>query len=416
MPFQIPKLFRLAAGGPEAKGRVKVILSLVAFAITVGFILYTQQLVDELIRREQSIVNFYAKIYSHYSNFTTDVDDLVFLIDEITPTLTFPYIMTYENNDPIEPFEDWTLNIEIDTSMTLEEQREFMSDYVTKMSGDYEPILVKDQEGEVIHKIFYTHSALIDKLSMFPFVAIITITAFVMVGYFAFSSIRRSEESRVWVGMAKEAAHQLGTPLSSLLAWMEIIRHGKQEPELIEQTVSEMENDINRLNTIATRFSKIGSTPEKKDVNISVLLENTCNYFEKRMPHLGKKIEIIKELQPNVDAKINEELFAWVIENLLKNAAEAIEDKIGEVHVNVRKLTSGKVIINIKDSGKGMTQQMRKRVFYPGFTTKRRGWGLGLSLSKRIVEEYHEGRIFIKDTAPGKGTSFQIELADPNSK
>lgn len=234
---------------------------------------------------------------------------------------------------------------------------------------------------------------------------------FIFIGYMAFSSIRRSEESRVWVGMAKEAAHQLGTPLSSLFAWLEILKINKNIPESIESTVSEMKSDLDRLNKITTRFSKIGSAPENRLMDIAAFIDNVCQYFERRLPHLGKKIEIIKNLEFNTYfASLNDELFEWVIENLLKNAAEAIEDRNGTVLISVYKNVRKKIVISVKDDGKGMTSKIKRQVFYPGFTTKKRGWGLGLSLSKRIIEDYHNGKIYIKESLPGKGTTFIIEL------
>eukprot|EP01107_Rhizomastix_libera_P002495 TRINITY_DN14337_c0_g1_i1.p1 TRINITY_DN14337_c0_g1~~TRINITY_DN14337_c0_g1_i1.p1 ORF type:complete len:242 (+),score=-22.42 TRINITY_DN14337_c0_g1_i1:549-1274(+) len=233
---------------------------------------------------------------------------------------------------------------------------------------------------------------------------------FIMVGYMAFSNIRRNEQSKVWVGMAREAAHQLGTPLSSLLAWIEILRYSKENPDSIDETLSEMDKDISRLQIITTRFSKIGSKPELEELNLSELIENVCLYFEKRLPHLGRKVDIVRKIDKPVIANVNADLFAWVFENLLKNAAEAIEVKHGEITLSYGTFTKHKVIIYVKDTGKGMTKKLRRQIFYPGYTTKKRGWGLGLSLSKRIVEEYHSGKIYVKDSSPGKGTTFCIEI------
>ncbi len=175
-----------------------------------------------------------------------------------------------------------------------------------------------------------------------------------------------------------------------------------------------MSKDIERLNMIAVRFSKIGSLPEMKNENIAALVENVCLYFDKRLPVLGKKINIVRTLPEEIICPINSELFAWVIENLLKNAAEAIEEKNGEIHLTMLKTGRDKLIINVSDTGKGMTKKQKRQVFFPGYTTKQRGWGLGLSLSKRIIQEYHKGKIFVKDSVLNKGTVFQIELpAEP---
>lgn len=403
-----------------AKWQIKALLAFFAFLIVFSVILFTQSVVNDLIQREQKILNFYAKIYKYNVDTWSmesaaeqqldQFESSLFFLDEIIPTITFPFIMTDSANNPLEPFETWSLNVEIDTSLSTEQQRKFMIKYVKKMEEDYKPIIIEDKDGRVLTKFFYTHSAIIDSLRLFPLISILIISAFIFVGYLAFSSVRKTEESKVWVGMAREAAHQLGTPLSSMMAWIEILKFNRNDPDYINETLTEMENDINRLNTIATRFSKIGSMPELQYVDLSENIEKVCLYFEKRLPHLGKKVDIVRNLNEKINININIDLFAWVIENLLKNAAEAIEDKTGQVHITIKHSHGKKVYIYVRDTGKGMSAQVKRQVFNPGYTTKKRGWGLGLSLVKRIVEEYHRGRIYIKDSVTGKGTTFVIEL------
>lgn len=383
---------------------------LVALLIVFAVVIYTRIIVDELIQREQQSIKLYTDIFKRTTDPDANLEDLYVLIEKISPTLSFPIITTDENNLPIYPYEQWTLNIRIDSSQNIQEQKKFLLKYIDKMQSDYEPIVVYDSEGKILLKFFYTHSELIDNLEMFPIIEFFIITIFIIIGYIAFSNIRKSEESKVWVGMAKEAAHQLGTPISSLLAWIEIIKYNRDNPDKLEETLDEMQKDVERLNMIATRFSKIGSLPERKRVNISEILENVCNYFEKRMPHLGKKIRIERNFQKNLYSDINVELFQWVIENLLKNSAEAIESKNGRVSIDLAELSKHKIFITVSDNGKGMTLKQRRQIFFPGFTTKKRGWGLGLTLSKRIIEDYHNGKIFVKDSSLGKGTTFQIEL------
>lgn len=395
---------------PFTKWQIKLILMLVALLIVFAVVIYTRIIVDELIHREQQSIKLYTDIFKRTTDPDANLEDLYVLIEKISPTLSFPIITTDENNVPIYPFEQWTLNINIDTSKTIQEQKNFLLNYINKMQSDYEPIVVTDSEGKILLKFFYTHSELIDNLEMFPIIEFFIIALFIIIGYIAFSNIRKSEESKVWVGMAKEAAHQLGTPISSLLAWIEIMKYNKDKPEKLNETLDEMQKDVERLNIIATRFSKIGSLPERKKVNISEILDNVCNYFEKRMPHLGKKIKIERNFQKNLFSDINAELFQWVIENLLKNSAEAIESKNGRVSIELTELSRNKIAITVSDNGKGMTLKQKRQIFYPGFTTKKRGWGLGLTLSKRIIEDYHNGRIFVKESSLGKGTTFQIEL------
>lgn len=406
-----------------SKWQVKLILALIAFLIVLSVIFFTQSIVRELVARDQSAVQLYADVTENFielinapasaldtMKYGSLIDNYVFFLDEVIPRIiNFPIILTDENGDPTEPFEQWTLNIEFDVNMTIPEQREKVIEMLRLMESTYPPILVKDKDDKVISKVYYTHSSLVDQLRYFPVVALVIIGVFIFIGYFSFNSARNHEQTKVWVGMSKEAAHQLGTPLSSLLAWLEILKYN-DDTISIQETVSEMEKDIERLNTIATRFSKIGSTPEKENVNISRLIDSVCNYFDKRLPHLGKRVEIIRSLDDSLFVDINVELFAWVIENLLKNAAEAIEDKQGTIFIYMRIHPKKKLYIFVKDTGKGMSPKLKRQIFNPGFSTKKRGWGLGLSLCKRIVEEYHSGKIYVKESVIGKGTTFAIEL------
>jgi hypothetical protein len=398
-----------------SKWQTKLVFGLIAFTIIIGTILFTQSLVDELINREKNSVQLYSKTTGSFldpdneNNNSTNTETYLFFIEQIIPTITFPVVVTYDNGLPIEPFEIWTLNIDFNKGMSIQQQRELVNRYIKQMESTYPPILIKDKSGKVINKVYYTHSNLVDKLTYFPIIAILIITTFIFIAYFSFSISRDNEQSKVWVGMSKEAAHQLGTPLSSLLAWLEIIKISTDNPNEIVETVSEMEKDLLRLNTIATRFSKIGSTPEKEKANLAFIIDNVCTYFDKRMPHIGKKVEIIKSLDDQIFAEVNVDLFAWVFENLIKNAAEAIENQEGKIYIYMRH-NPRKIFIFVKDSGKGMSQKLKRQIFYPGFSTKRRGWGLGLSLCKRIIEEYHDGKIFVKESTPGKGSTFAIEL------
>ncbi|MDQ1266919.1 MAG: histidine kinase [Bacteroidota bacterium] len=399
-----------------SKWQIKLLFILGAFIIFLFSIFYTRAIVSEIIEREKNMINSYANVNRRYSDPTANIKETIFLFDNITPNITFPVIMTNENDIPIKSGEQFfILNIELDSTKSDNDKMAYLKNYVTKMGENYSPIVIKVEKDNRVNytKFYYIHSDLVDKLQLFPFVVIISVTMFVVIGYLAFSNIRRSEESKVWIGMAKEAAHQLGTPLSSLLAWIEILRYNKEDPGSVDDTIKEMENDVLRLNTIARRFSKIGSKPDKSIENISEVTENVCQYFEKRLPHLGRRVDIKRNLQENIRADISEDLFQWVIENLLKNAAEAIENKHGTVFLILVR-NRKRIIITVKDNGKGMTAKQKRQIFHPGFTTKKRGWGLGLSLCKRIIEQYHDGRIYVKDTLVGKGTTFVIELPVPD--
>lgn len=393
------------------KWRLKALLGMLAFGMVTGVLLYTNMLVNELVQRELNTVQFYAGIYDYYlKKPNSDPESFLHSIYSVTKTISFPLILTDEKNTPNLPLSEYSLNVVIDTTLSEEQQMQKMREIVSEMSKVYKPIDIKDQNGVVIQRIFYTNSDLIRKLQLLPYVEIIIVGAFVIIGYVAFSYVRRNEESNIWVGMAKEAAHQLGTPLSSILAWIEIMRINADDPASVEETLKEMEHDVERLNTIANRFSKIGNDPEKHHEDIGSIIEGVCMYFERRVPHLGKKVTLQRQIPSGIIVSVNRELFEWVIENLLKNAVQAIETKHGEITINLKLGSRGKVIITVSDNGKGMTKQIKRQIFDPGFTTKKRGWGLGLSLSKRIIEQYHNGKIYVKETTPGKGTTFSIEL------
>ena len=398
------------------KWHLKLFLGVIALGIIVTGMLFTNSLVDEIIERERNILELNAKIYEKVLDPNPNNIDYIFLFDAIAPTITSPMIFTDELDEPQESYEDFSTNIDIDTSWTNDETREFMRAYVKEMAENYDPILVKDHTGKVIQKLYYTHSALVDQLRYFPVIAFLIFVVFIVIGYFAFSTLRDNEQSKVWVGMSKEAAHQLGTPLSSMLAWLEILKYSKDDPEQVIATVEEMERDVNRLNKIAVRFSKIGSTPEKSLVKLNELIEDVCVYFDVRLPHLGKKVELIRKLDSEVCAEVNTDLIAWVFENLFKNAAEAIESNHGSIYIELDGGSMKKAVIYVRDTGKGMPKNMRRKIFFPGFTTKKRGWGLGLSLTKRIVEEYHQGKIYVKESEIGKGTTFAIEIPLPEKE
>jgi len=314
-------------------------------------------------------------------------------------------------NDTI--YSEYVLNITLNPKQKPWQQRAYLKALLKEMSArskDYPPIsVIQESDGTVLQKLHYTQSNIITYIKYFPWVAIFVMMVFIIIGYMAFNYFRRSQESKVWVGMAKEAAHQLGTPLSSILAWIEIMKMNSSDQNMIEEYLGEMQNDIDRLNKITVRFSKIGSLPEMKKENLAELIEFVTVYFEKRLPNLGKKIGIQKNLDFSIVTMLNHDLMEWVFENLIKNAAESIDSKDGIVEIslyNTRKM----IQVQVRDNGKGMSNFIRRQAFNPGFTTKKRGWGLGLSLTKRIVEEYHKGRIYIKESIPGKGTTFIVEL------
>jgi len=270
------------------------------------------------------------------------------------------------------------------------------------MSSDNEPIIV-DLGYDDLNYIYFSDSDILNQLKYYSFIQISVMFLFVLIGYWLFSIFRRSEQNKVWVGMAKETAHQLGTPLSSLMGWMEVLRM----KEVDEEVIKEMEKDVDRLNMITDRFSKIGAKPSLESTEIIASLEKFVEYFKTRVPR-KVKIELFNESDTKVFSPLNEPLFHWVIENLAKNGIDAMEGK-GKITIRVFEENS-RAVVEVSDTGKGIPSNKRNEVFQPGFTSKARGWGLGLSLSKRIVKEYHNGKIFVKWSEPDKGTTFRIEL------
>jgi signal transduction histidine kinase len=232
---------------------------------------------------------------------------------------------------------------------------------------------------------------------------------FIVIAYFSFSYLKKNEQSNIWVGMSKETAHQLGTPISSLLGWNEILKINKSNPDKVEDISEEINNDLQRLNKIADRFSKIGSKPALVPTNINELLSSVIEYFNRRLPSSRQKTEIKIISNNNSIVPLNASLFEWVFENLIKNALDAIETKNGLITFEFYEHESS-LIIDVKDNGKGIDIKNRKDVFRPGYSTKKRGWGLGLSLTKRIVEDYHKGKIFVESSIINEGTTFRIIL------
>ncbi len=277
---------------------------------------------------------------------------------------------------------------------------------------DFPPVDGQPRTRFVQH-MYYGESELVEKLRWYPYVQLVFVALFVMVGYFGFSYVRKSEQSSLWVGMAKEAAHQLGTPISSLMGWVEYLRLHDQSPDLSlkskEETYLEIENDIARLGRVTSRFSDIGSLPKLESQPVGPLLETTTDYMRRRVPDGGTLIRLNVWSEPELSAPLNADLFEWVVENLLKNGLDAMESERGRIDV-IATAVEKRIRIDVRDTGKGIERRNWKNVFRPGYSTKKRGWGLGLSLAKRIVEDYHGGTLSLATSRPGHGTTFRIEI------
>jgi len=382
------------------KNRIKLIVVIVALVIGAATIMYTNVLVSKLSEREQELVQLYAKGLRYMINAPSD-DNIVFIEEEIlSSNHTVPVILTDEHENILD-----SKNINLPENITKERANALLQQEIKKMKAQHEPIEVPWAEGSVNY-VFYKDSALLSQLRFYPYVQLIVIACFALMAYFAFSYSRRAEQNRVWVGLAKETAHQLGTPLSSLMAWYEYI---KASPKFVDEPIlEEFGKDIRRLEIITERFSNIGSVPLLRDENILQVTENAISYLQNRIS--SKVIFTVQAaFAPDITAKVNVPLFDWVIENICKNAVDAMEGR-GSITLQLLLLGKASIALDITDTGKGIAKSKINSVFLPGYTTKKRGWGLGLALAKRIIDNYHNGRLYVKWSEPGKGTTFRIVL------
>lgn len=396
------------SGGP-ASVNLKIFLIVFALIIAFGTLYYTNQLVIKLQEKERQIVELYAKGIEYIANTDNPDADITFLFENIIKPIDFPLILT-DKNDNINLDNKTDLrNIKIDSTLSRAEQEKFLYDLMKEMDEIHPPINITYADTLILTRIHYGDSELIKQLQFYPYLQIGIAALFILLGYIGFSYIKRSEQSNIWVGMAKETAHQFGTPISSLMGWLEMLKMNYNDPNKVLDIAEEISNDVEKLNKITIRFSKIGSKPDLKPQNLFEEVTKVTDYFNRRLPQTGKTVELKISGDKNLCAMINSDLFEWVIENLIKNALDAIEDKNGLISIEI--LESKKYAeIEVTDNGKGIDLKRRKDVFRPGYSTKKRGWGLGLSLSKRIIEGYHSGKIFVKSSIPGEGTTFKIQL------
>lgn len=380
----------------EKKSRWKLILFSIALLIVAATLFYTNRLAKKLAEEEKLKVEQIGDVYKYLST-ADDITDYGFFIDLIQSNKSVPIIST-TNDGEILAF----LNLD---SVKVAHDSTYLLNQLKDMKKYYEPIKFEISKNEFQY-IYYKHSFLYTELRFFPVVQLLIIAAFLITSYILFNTARKSEQNRVWVGMAKETAHQLGTPISSLVAWVDYLRESSGSMEQKKNIIDEMDKDVKRLELIADRFSKVGSAPDLVSRNIIYDIENTFDYIKRRA---SKKVNFtFKHDEPEIYADINPTLFNWVIENILKNALDAIEGT-GNIQMHISKHNK-QIIIDISDSGKGISKSKFQTVFEPGFSTKKRGWGLGLTLAKRITENYHKGKIFVKNSVIGKGTTFRIIL------
>jgi two-component system, sporulation sensor kinase E len=381
----------------QNKSRYKILILIIALIIGGASIIYTQTLVDKLAEREQKLIDLYAKGLINAVEAPSS-GSLTFLFQEIIEANnSIPVILTDENFYPLSD-----RNISIPKRFTEEERIEYLRKEVSSMRAERPPIVVQLAPG-MKNYIFYKNSFILRQLFYYPYIQLTIISILAIIAYLAFSYSRNAEQNRVWVGLAKETAHQLGTPISSLMAWVELM---KIDPRFEEEAmVAELEKDIDRLEMITARFSNIGSLPSLNQENITEVIEHALKYLRSRV---SPKVELNLYSDANLYTDINRSLFEWVIENMVKNAVDAMNSK-GRLDINIQSLGK-QLAIDISDTGKGIAKSNFKNVFKPGYTTRKRGWGLGLTLVKRIIENYHQGKIMVLKSAPGEGTTFRILL------
>lgn len=374
--------------------QVKIALVVMAVLIALLSLGISHYLVRDLSREEGQKMEIWAEAMRSLSN-ADEYTDLNLVLTVMNGNVTIPVIVV-DNAGLIQTYR----NLRISSTDTLA----FLKQKVEQMKASNPPIriVLNENSPEEYIDVCYDDSLILRRLASYPYVQLGIVLIFVVVAIFALLSSKKAEQNKVWVGLSKETAHQLGTPISSLMAWTEILREKYSDDELIP----EMSKDVERLQIIADRFSKIGSMPEPKEEDLIEVLNHVLQYVERRASY---KVSIIRNLPKNVlPVKLNSSLFEWVIENLCKNAIDAMNGQ-GTITLSVQE-TGEYVIIEVQDTGRGIPKSKYKEVFTPGFTTKERGWGLGLSLAKRIVEEYHKGRIYVKHSELNKGTIFRIEL------
>ena len=373
--------------------RIRTILIIVAIIIAVLSLFVSQSLVKDLSREEHAKMELFAQAYQSLSD-ADESTDLSLVLAVLSGNKTIPVIVVDEK-DEVKSF----LNIEIRKADTLQ----YLNSCVERMRslGNAIKIYYDESDTEHYNEVCFDESLLLNRLTVYPYIQMGVVMLFVLIAIFALLSFKKTEQNRVWVGLSKETAHQLGTPISSLMAWTELLKD-KYDDELI----AEMEKDVNRLQMVAERFSKIGSMPEPVQADMVGVLDGVIDYVEHRSPATVKFVRDFPN--PPVNAKVNSSLFGWVIENICKNAVDAMSGK-GKLTIQ---LTEEKnfVTIDVTDTGKGIAKNSWRSVFDPGYTTKERGWGLGLSLAKRIVTEYHKGKIYVAHSELGKGTTFRIEI------
>lgn len=375
----------------DARQRIKIVFLLISMLLVGIFLYISNRLVADLSIEERNKMEIWAEATREVASSDTDMD--MGLILKIIQSNTSIPVIVADEQDSIRQI----LNLKIPEKSPDTYLKNKLEEF--KSGSNKIEIYIDENTRQYL---YYDDSILLKRLSYFPYIQLSVMLLFILIAYLALISSKKAEQNKVWVGLSKETAHQLGTPISSLLAWLDLLELNGVDKELL----SDMGKDVKRLSVIAERFSKIGSKPEMKFMYINEVLINATDYMRRR---ISNKVQLTTNLpQEPIGGMYCLPLLEWVVENLCKNAIDAMDGE-GCIDVSLQ-ADKDKCYIDVKDTGKGIPRNRFKTVFNPGYTTKKRGWGLGLTLVKRIIEEYHEGRIYVKESEPGKGTTFRIEL------
>jgi len=349
---------------------------------------YSQSLVQELQDNERRVVDIYAHLIAKVAS-EGGGEELGFVFDEVIQQIQFPVVITSADDQVVS----WR-NVNVTSEMTAEERQDYLLRIVARMDRVRGPVDVF-YEDQVLSRIHYGNSSIISRLRWLPYVEIAVASLFILVGFMGFTIIRNSEKRSIWAGMARETAHQLGTPVSSLMGWIHLLR--EKSPENLE-TLDELESDAHRLEQIADRFHKVGSVPKFEDLDLYVLAQASVAYYQQRLPTSSESS--IRVSGETVKVRGAETLLQWALENLIKNALDACQGRKGAILVQVKRRNS-ECTVDVQDNGVGISSRNRRNIFRPGYSTKHSGWGLGLSLARRIVEDIHRGKLRLVSSRPG---------------
>jgi two-component sensor histidine kinase len=398
-----PAMTRVMTNEYKSGKTFRYLFIVTAVIIAIASVWITNSLVNELKEEEHQRIEMWAEsvalLFSQpmFEDLEQGVSDAFdkynsYLVNIIEDNTNIPVIVTYDSGEILD-----SRNIQFPE----QNKDPYLKEKIKKYASRHEPIVIQYTENSNLY-VYYDDSTVLKELQIFPFIQISVVFIFIIISFLALNSTKRAEQNRVWVGLSKETAHQLGTPISSLMAWVEYLKTKDMDTRLLD----EMDKDVQRLKTIAERFSKIGSNPEPESMNLDEIVRKAVGYMGTR---ISSKVNISMNFpEEPVFVMVNESLFGWIIENLVKNAVDAMD---GQGVISIVAANKGKkIILDISDTGKGIAKSKFDAVFQPGYTTKKRGWGLGLSLVKRIIESYHKGKIYVYKSELGKGTTFRIEL------